>query len=474
MKPMHRIPLPVDPIGVLRYTLERRQLRDELPGAIISFPEPANPLPWHLHELTQLSRHEPDVLHARTVDVLAGLCAAGAESRVWLHSDGNGFRLFYGARAHPASAVLRLGLRSRFPDATLEPLAVTDSTPNVRGGGGRACAALIGIPGRRTLAPLDAAIAGLASLPFDLIIQCRPAGETVLDRAETNLAYLAALAHGLGRVQISEAWATAVEQSVSQGVSIGLAAQETTNWSNSAGAARDAGALDKSIGTALGTILGGALAGVAGALFGLDPTPLMPIGSAFGKEIGTALGQARGDATAAQQALASAAAPPRIQMTSDQTGVSQESSFQQTRGRAEELRRGVSFECLDRQASLLAELAERFLKRLEIGRSVGMWQTSIHLVADRPDALFSIGHHLIGSLCGHGTHLDPLRLLSYPEAHRQQAVEAITKGHLPRLLAPPHPLIPWSEQAETLLTSEELATLWQPPANGVATGRTST
>lgn len=130
----------------------------------------------------------------------------------------------------------------------------------------------------------------------------------------------------------------------------------------------------------------------------------------------------------------------------------------------------VSTEGCDYVARDCERLIERHLQRLGDGRSLGFWNTSIHVFADGAESLQTVAGMIRGAIAGDGTEVEPIRIIPIPGGSR--ATEwMLTFEHVPLPRAERrsqwHPLGELYQYASTPINTNELVTLSQPPSEDV-------
>lgn len=460
-----------DPVSVLRAALERTLMLGAGPVDLAEA-DGAEALPdVTLFELVRFGAVDGGSLRELTVSMLAALSSAEMEVVLWIRGDGRRLRLFIGRldrAGHPTERdLLRNALTGFLHGTHVKPLMKNgeDHRALMAALARRHHAvAVVGLPSERveTAAEsrLDETLDALAQTSFDLVVVATPIGRDQLDRAENNLVYTIDRARALAGSTITETESTSFQEAYSESAQRAWSRSETTSLtsSDSEGESRSenrpgsAGA-----GAALGALLGGVAGFVAGG----------PPGAALGGQLGAAAGGALGGALD----------PPGQRSSQESTSVSQSTaasateSRQVTRGATEQRQLGatrqITLQSASTNAEILVRVADEHRERIQCGRGVGMWSTSVRITADEAATAEHVGHLLIGAMRGDRSHLGPLTLVRF--ARPTVAAERIASFSELRSRCAAHPLLPGGEQPDTWLTTQELAFYVRPPSSSVAT-----
>lgn len=467
-----------DPVGLLRYVLERRQFRDALSIRLEGKPDRRRDV--RFQEALEFVEVEPNRLRELVINFLAGIHSFGAPLVLWLHSDGKRYRIQYGL-AEPdertrqpflTTRLLRQSLLGNFLGIRLSSVSEIDGVVKPEQIERRkSCAIITGIPSEREETPvetrLDEAFEGLSGIPFDLVIQCRPVPATDLDLAEANMAWLSDLANRLARQQISETESVTFSESVSSGISRGLSVTDTENWSTAHSESESSQVkghkspiIASGIGTAVGAVIGGAI-----GAFASGPASVAA-GAKVGAVAGAFVGRGIGALVATPVTETKGTTETEGRSVSEQ--VTETLTRSQAETKAEQIGRQVSYEAVNGQAEMLKNIADKHLRRFQRGRSVGLWQTSVQIATDSDEDTAVVAHILQGALRGDDTYLEPLSMIRYDHRSVDNGLAAISHFIPPEISAAPHPFVPGGEQPATLLTSDELAHWFRPPSQDVA------
>ncbi len=456
---------------LLRFELQRGALDQFL--AISLDPDRPHRREAVFHRIEGFVELDDEEVLERTVSLLSGLATRQAPLVYWIHGDGRRYRILYGSlESKDGSAAgedLLRHLRAFYQGSDIRPEHM-HSTDEMREDlrGRHAVASLTGIPFEREATPvetrLDEALAGLASIPFDLVLVAQPQDPVTTEAHERNLFDLYNVIHRLTRQTISEGASKAFSESFSRsfnqtvteggsrsiadGISHSVAHSEGEAWEDRKGSHVAAGAA----GTVIGMLAGGAL-GYAGG----------PLTMAAGAKIGAMVGGM------ASSGLIRMIDPPktinRSTTTTDGTSRTETEgqswskalgwSESDTAGVTDQLSKQVSSEHVNREAMALERILDEHLERIREGRGLGMWNTSVHVATANPADLPVVCSVLEGALRGDRTHLEPMRWQRYQEPDR--ALRYLAALEAPRIGLPPSPVAPGFEQLPTRLTSHELA-----------------
>lgn len=473
-----------DLVTIIQEAIERRHLSPLV--AIRLEPTNVQPVPRHVtfFEASSFMEMESRRLDELVVDLLGALEAGRLELVLWVHSDGQRLRYFYGVaedeREPPSpdrERLLRRALEGYFPGVRLHPVSSLDdglehriaATSNLA-----AVGRVVGVPSGRIRADgsdhperrgLDEALDGLMGLPFDLFLQCAPVAAQDLDLAERNLEYIVELGHQLGRTTLSENHSHSFSEAITRGVSEAYATTESHSLaiSDSESETIHDGTSKVRLADGVGHLVGTALGAIAGAFAG-------PGGVLAGAKLGGALGRSAG------QAIGGVLVDPverttgrtRTDTLSGGSSVSSSTSLSEARSEGLAVARQTNVETLDRRALALESLGEVHLERVRQMRALGAWRTSVHVAARTRAELDVISNMLIGTLRGEGSYIEPLRLLPYEADSARRAVRSLVAFRPPVLRVPAHPFLPGADQPDTMLASTELARWVRPPSGPIA------
>ena len=470
----------VDLVSVLRHALERHAFDGAVIDSVADIAD--SPRVAYFFEVDSFMENDPQRLRELVVTLLGAAHAAGMEIAVWLHGEVDGVRFRYAVVDDDSQSASHLGpdfqrmIAGVFPGISLRsmPLGTGERVNrDLLGLQERpAAGVVVGLPSERPDTPvetrLDDVLNGLAGREFDVIVHAQPASACDVNVAEDNLAHLAGVAHQLTKEQISLSESDSFSESVAEGVSTSWSNSETTSWSTSESKATSKqvkGQHAKGIGAAAGALLGGVIGAVVGAPTGPGAAAIAAGGIQIGAAVGGFIGGAMGPAIVppVQESVTSSSGEGGG--TTRQEGGGESATA--TIGVARQWGKSVGVERLNRQAGLIEDIAEQHLLRARRMKSFGAWHVSVHLAAERSSDLLLVASLLIGALRGDDTHLDPLKLLGVNPRAARALLRRAGAFQEASYAGVPHPLIPRGEQPSTLMSSEELAHWFRPPASPV-------
>lgn len=452
-----------DPVSVMRQALSRTAVLAAEPVVLLA----EGPAPdVTLFELVRFAALDGKTLREATISMLGAIASANLALVLWIKGDGVRLRLFIGRLdndGNPAeSALVERVVRGFWQGTHVRAIPKQgDATRSLTASlAQRTCTALIaGIPSERRGAPqdtrLDEALDALAKTSFDVVIQARPVADRDLTIAENNLIAVVEFAREVGKSTITEtesyneSFAHAVAQSASVTETESLTSSRSVSTSRSTTDARSA-----EIGTVVGSVVGGAVGFVGG-----------PAGVAVGARLGGAIG--RGIGTAAHPPIQRDRQTAEGTTSSSSRARAANDSSTSTHQDSASTGRQITYESVSRNAELLATIGEEHRERLQKGRGVGMWQTSVRIAADDGVTADHVAHMLIGALRGDSSHLGPMVRLTFEDRAASKRIIA-SFGEITSARAA-HQILPQGEQPHTWLTTDELAFYLRPPSTQVAT-----
>lgn len=467
-----------DAISLVRFSLERRVFDGGVQVQLAA--DQINQLARRhatLFEAESFAEQDCRAVRQATSSMLGAFHAAGMDVVTWIHGDGKRPLFRFGV----VSTDIGPGLpnRDRLAEGVFEgflqgtTLRRTSYPETVRyleqlqthGAAG----VVVGIPSDRSpdelTATLDLALDALSGAAFDIMVQCTPVPDTMIDLATENLSLLANQAELWSRATISAGESETFSENLTKGVSEALGSSETKNWSSSrtvseAMPVKGGGA--PAVGAGAGLVLGAVAGSIAGSFASPAGTVL---GAKLGGMVGAQLGSFIGGALVppVHRSEGNSSTQGETRGTSHTVTLSRQASESLARG----LTRQVTFEVTSRQARALREQLEAHLERLRSGRGLGLWIVSVHVFASDASQLSLVANTAIGALRGEHSHLEPPRLMQYEPRSVNVATRAVGLLRPPLLRIAAHPLIPGWEQPVTQLTSPELACWLQPPSRQV-------
>jgi uncharacterized protein YcfJ len=460
---------------LLRSALEREGL-EHLDGAQL-LDLPGGWLPVHLFEIKGFVTIEAEDVRERTISFAASCAGRRDTLLAWVHCDGHRYRFFYGnippARSTSTERWLKSSLEAFFPGSTVN-LVDEPTADDLREGlkARRACAAITGIPSERAHTPvearLDEALDGLTNIPFDLILLAEPVprSDQLADlRGLLDLSnFVASLARSTVIEQQGEVFQQAVRESAREAM---YASDEHVDLDHSEHAEvrqrqENLRQPQNNAATAAGAILGA----IAGAALAAPTGPAAAAAAAKGAAIGGAVGNRLASAMGPKETLTTTDNKRKAKTHSERRGSSREEAEEFRRETSERIARELTITRVNQEAHHLEALLEKHLERRQTGSGVGMWWTSVHVLAGDAPRMETVCSVLSGALRGDQTHLEPLRWVPYAEP--QRAIASLADLQVPLVHGPPHPLYRHGNQLPTALTTYEVAHWLRPPARELA------
>ena len=381
----------------------------------------------------------------------------------WLKSDGTGLEIYYGV-FNESRSTLQSGadeslirtLKANFPGVEAGTVHIAQRQRMLDELEAGAAATMTGIPGFRDNAEmrLDEALEGVFQVPFDILLFARPVSAARIDKFETKLSLLINHLHTLSQRNVSanvgETFSESLNESFQRTWSEQASVTETQSTSSSESKSRQSPTLEGGAATFVGGVLG------AGAGFLATGNPAGAVG---GAKIGGSIGSAFGPTKTSSQTNTF----QEGRSTTHSSSVSQGQTVSAGSSHGKSVSRQLSLEKISREAMSIREVLETHLERIKQGRSLGMWETSVHVMTGNKTDLRAVTDVLSGALRGDNTYLEPLRSIEYSEDVRARVCEDIIAGRDPEVDMPEHPIIPGGEQLATLLSSDEVGLWLRPP-----------
>lgn len=130
---------------------------------------------------------------------------------------------------------------------------------------------------------------------------------------------------------------------------------------------------------------------------------------------------------------------------------------------------GINIERLDKELAYVEEFLDEFVSRIESGRRLGLWNTGVYLMA-RSHPILTLGLSLLqGAISGGTARAEPLRPILL-DGCRDEIRASVGLFQIPAIAwadGTQHPLGTQMDRLSTLMTSDELATLFNLPRRQV-------
>jgi hypothetical protein len=401
---------------------------------------------------------------------------------VGLASDGDRSHFYLGARRSPTTAQIHAGSfefkenfrraiegnlpGTRFQEFTPEEQARHIQWPIQRHLDYPYLAAITGIPSLRAerqdqyAQSLDRLIQALQGQRYLMLIIAEPLAERKVNQILSNCLRLGSEVHSL--VRVSANFARAIGDSVAKARAEGKVHNES-----------EALSIAKGTSQGLSTQTHNVASGVIGAAVGLGLNAILP---GIGLQLGSLGAQAL-------MGVAGRQIGSRNEEESENTSTSRSrawgDSFTQslTESSSKTETASMNMEYLNKTADYCEKILDGYIRRLQEGKNLGMWNVGIYFFADNPATLAQGRTQLCSLYSGKNTHYEPMRSLdlSQPEDLRRNIGEVLSRFYNPSFElqdpstgeALPHPLSDLHRGISTPLNTEELALTLNPPRREV-------